>query len=194
MPIQAEWIRTVAPTTEPLTLTEIKAQVVAHQSDDDTILAAYGVVAREEAEGYMNRALFTQTWKLEQSDWADEMRLPMAAPLQSVSSVQYYDAAGTLAALASSAYIVDTTAIPGRVLRAPNQVWPALQADRAMRVVITYVCGWSAAAQIPERIKQGLRVHITASDMDRAGAESEASFAAARALWAPMRVYWRPPC
>src|SRR5262249_30226628 len=62
------------------------------------------------------------------------------------------------------------TTRPGSIVRAANTVWPTLQPDRyANSVFITYVVGWTTAASIPERIKQGMRLYITYCDVDRDG-------------------------
>jgi hypothetical protein len=53
----------------------------------------------------------------------------MAAPLQSVTTVKYYDASGVLQTLASTVYQVDTVSQPGRIVLAPTQIWPTVQAN-----------------------------------------------------------------
>jgi uncharacterized phiE125 gp8 family phage protein len=116
--------------------------------------------ARMLAEKYMGRGLLTQTWKYAQDVFTDEIRLPMAAPLQSVTSVKYYNTSGTLTTLASSAYLVDTLSEPGRIYLAPSQVWPSLQSDRPLAVEITYVVGWTDAGLIPGNIIDGLYLAI----------------------------------
>lgn len=116
--------------------------------------------ARGSAEQYMGRGLLTQTWKYAQDVFGDEIWLPMAAPLQSVTTVKYYDTAGNLATLASSVYVVDTLSEPGRIFLAPSQTWPSLQSGRALAVEITYVVGWTDPALIPPAIIDGLYLAI----------------------------------
>jgi uncharacterized phiE125 gp8 family phage protein len=194
--ISYDWTLVTPPATEPLSLAEAKQHAVIVQTDDDVLITAYIVAARQAAESYLGRGLLTQTWKLQLSAWADVIALPMAAPLQTVSSVQYYDQAGVLQTLATSFYVVDTTAEPGRILRAPNQILPFLQYDRVDAITITYVCGWMTSALVPESIKQGLRLYVAAADADRTGgdASSETARQAAAAVWRNAGpVYWRPP-
>ncbi len=195
-PIRAEWTLVTGPVQEPLTLDEAKAHCAISQDDDNALVNAYLMAARGAAEQYLNRALFTQTWKLQLSDFADVIWLPMAAPLQSVTSVQYYATDGTLTTLSGGTYMVDTTSEPGRITRAPNQVWPATQADRLVTVIVTYMCGWSSVDDIPELIKHGIRMAIAQADADRTGGtvEAAASGKAAAACWDMAgRVYWREP-
>lgn len=186
----------VAPSSEPLTTTEAKLHASISQSDEDTLIASYIVAARQAAEAYLGRGLFTQTRLCRVSTWADVVWLPMAAPLQSVTHIKYYAEDGTLTTLPSSAYVVDAVSEPGRVVRAPNQTWPTVQAERDMPIEITYVCGWSNVANIPELIKQGLRLHVAASEADRLGssADAKAALAQAQGYWAAYGpVYLRQP-
>lgn len=184
-----EWIQTLAPTIEPLSLAEAKAQLRIAHGDDDGLIGSYIGAVRQAAEDYLARGLLTQTWKLTGPAFADQMWLPMAAPLQSVSSVKYYDTAGVLQTLATTVYTVDTVSRPGRVVRAPLQTWPTVQSDRLSNPVeITYLVGWDAKEKIPERIRQGCRAYLgyleNRDDMNaRAAAES---------CWAD-RVFWKPP-
>lgn len=189
-----EWTRTIAPTQEPITLTEARAQARITHTSEDTLLRAYIQTAREYAETYMNRGLMTQTWKLTLPRFGDVMWLPMAAPLQSVTSVQYYDDDGTLQTLATTYYAVDTVSRPGRVVRKPDQSWPSVQWERVDAVIITYVVGWTAVTSIPERIKHGIRQYVTALDADREGLSEYAGQAmrAAEACWSD-RIEWMPP-
>lgn len=188
------WALVTGPTTEPITLADAKQQARITQPNDETIITEYIAAAREQAEEYMNRGLVTQTWQLTLDWWYDVMYLPRAAPLQSVTTVQYYDTTGTLQTLAASVYDVDLVSRPGRVVLKPNQVWPALQSTPyTPRVIITYVIGWTSAASIPERIKQGIRMYVAYLDSDREGLEdAEKARAAAEACWSD-RVYWIEP-
>jgi uncharacterized phiE125 gp8 family phage protein len=194
--IQTAWTThpTTAPMQEPLTLDEAKSHCSITQDDDNALVNAYLMAAREAAEQYMGRALFTQTRTLKLSDFADVIWLPYAAPLQSVTSVQYYDADGSQQTLSTTYYEVDTTCEPGRVIRKPDQDWPEVQSDKLMPVTITYVCGWSSVDSIPELIKQGMRLSIASMDQDRTGIDSSNSRRAAESLWSLAGcVHWREP-
>lgn len=149
-----DWIRTAEPATEPVTRTEAKLHCKVDVSADDALIDDAIAAARNWIEEYLSRALFTQTWTAVEDDWFEEMWLPRAAPLQSVTTLQYYAADGTLTTLSSSVYDTLTTGEPASIVRKPNQVWPALQSDRRARVIATYICGWDDVADIPKAIKQ----------------------------------------
>jgi uncharacterized phiE125 gp8 family phage protein len=194
--VECDWSLVTAPAQEPLSLDDAKLHSSVTQDDENLLIAAYITAARKACEGFLNRALFTQTWKLQLSAFADVVWLPMAAPLQSVTSVVYYDTAGTQTTLSSSNYIVDTTTTPGRIVRAVDVTWPSIQSDRLTgRVVITYVAGWSSVDDIPENLKQGIRLFVAYQNADRIGsADADASRRAAEALWmSEGQVFWRPP-
>lgn len=184
------------PAQEPITIDEARRQARIVGEESDGLLRSYIVTAREAAEQTLRRALFTQTWRYDVQEFDDVMPLPMAAPLQSVTHVKYYDANGTLQTLSASYYEVDTLATPGRIVRAPDVSWPALQADRRTgRVQITYVAGWATVASIPEKIKQGIRMYVTYLDADRDGMDAAATAAreSAAACWSD-EVHWVPWC
>ena len=192
----AEWMRTVDPASEPLTLSEAKLQIrtPSGQTADDALLYSYIRTARETAEDYMARGLFTQTWQLNLGGFYTTMLLPMAAPLQSVTTVQYYDTTGTLQTLSSTIYDVDTISRPGRITLAANQAWPGLQSDKRVgRVIVTYVVGWTTIDLIPERIKQGIRFYLGYLTHDREGLDDgQRAVKNAQACWSD-RVRWIEP-
>ena len=178
----SDWGLVAAPTEEPLTLDEAKQHCAISQDDDNALLVAYLQAAREAAEQALNRSLLTQTRRLRLSDFVDVIGLPMASPLQSVSSIAYYDEDGALQTLSTAAYVVDTTTEPGRVSLAPNQSWPAVQCGRDLPITVTYVAGWTSAEQVPELVKQGMRFFLASLEMDRLGGTAEAVAARTAAM------------
>lgn len=193
--IGCAWTLVTGPTVEPITIDQAKQQARIADLNSDGVLAGYISTAREAAEQTLNRGLLTQTWKLVLDGWANIIPLPMAAPLQSVTTVQYYDTTGTLQTLATSYYDIDTVSRPGRVVLKPDQTWPTLQSLRRNGAVeITYVVGWMTAVDVPERIKQGIKQYVTFLDADRDGLEPRALEAqqAAERCWVD-RISWTPP-
>jgi uncharacterized phiE125 gp8 family phage protein len=198
--MQVEWIRTVGPTGEPLSLDEAKQHLIIHQEDDNALVQGYVKAARDAAEDYLGHGLITQTYKATFQYFADVLWLPMAFPLQNDPAanpstapvVKYYDTAGTLQTLATTEYLVDTVSRPGRILRAPNKSWPSTQGDRLMGVEITYVVGWTAAASVPELIKHGMKIFLTGMEGQRG--DPTQSKKAAEACWSLAGIVrWIPP-
>lgn len=189
--MQADWTLVTGPTQEPISLAEAKQECRVDTDDENSRMYGYIRASRMDAEMYLNRGFYTQTWKLVQDDWSESIWLPMAAPLQSVTTVQYYNSAGTLTTATSSDYVVDTTTEPGRIVRAPNVTWPTLQADRHGAVIVTYIVGWTSVALIPEQIKQGIAVLV--QWRHERMADPEKFKAALRCLDFAGRVSWRAP-
>lgn len=147
MPNQNQWslVRTVEPTSEPVTVEQLRAQTRVTISDDDSSLLAYLQAARHFAEVYQNRQLCTATYRLK-LDWFPSwtIKLPFS-PLQSVSSITYLDTGGSTQTLDSSLYLVDTDSAPGRITPAYTKIWPVTRIQM-QSVTITYVAGYATGA------------------------------------------------
>lgn len=148
------------PSTEPVTLAELKAQarVDTDITDDDSMLTAYGVAARQQCEQILGRALITQTWArvIDCFPWTEiELGMP---PVSAITSITYIDTAGATQTLSSSAYVLDPTGEePGFVLPAYGYTWPTTL-DTAGAVTVTFTCGYGAAAAVPEPIKLWIKM------------------------------------
>jgi uncharacterized phiE125 gp8 family phage protein len=150
--IPTSLVRSVAPTDEPVALAALKLHLRVDVDDDNAQILRMLAGVRGYIETYLNRALLTQTWVYTLDAFADEMALPMAAPLQSVTSVKYYDTSGVQQTLSTAYYHIDAASLPARLVLAPTKVWPSLQAQRTRPVEITYVVGWESEDDIPGEI------------------------------------------
>jgi uncharacterized phiE125 gp8 family phage protein len=193
--IGCSWTLSTAPALSAVTVEEAKGHLRITDTMGDGVVAQMVAAATEEAEQYMGRGLLTQSWTLVLDWFANEIPLPMAAPLQSVTSVKYYDDDGTQQTLATTYYGIDTVSRPGRVVLKPDQSWPSVQSERRNgRVEIIYVVGFTSAELVPDRIKQGIRQFVAYLDLDRDGLEPLALNArqAAERCWSD-RIVWTPP-
>lgn len=148
--------RTVAPTAAAVTRDQVRAQCNVVADDDDELIDDLIAAATELVESDANLALLTQTYQLTRRCWlAGEWQELPRPPLQSVTAVTYYDANEVSQTYAASNYYVDT-------FRRPGLLWLAAAADRpplATRpdaVTITYVAGYSSAANLPQRAKRAI--------------------------------------
>lgn len=149
------------PSFEPATLAEAKQHCRVDISDDDTLITGLISAARAYLEHAFGRAIAAQTIQLNLAEFPGASRQnPRAAiriprpPLASVTSVQYYDAAGTLTTLSAAEYQVDTLREPGELVVKPGGEWPETEEDRVGAVQVTYVAGVATAGAIDARIKQ----------------------------------------
>lgn len=153
-----------APAEEPLTLADAKVHLRLEHDADDLVVSGLIQAARHYVERAIGRSLVTQTWDLTLDDFyagsarGDVIALPRG-PVQSVTSISYYDSAGTLTVLSSSLYLVDITNEPARVSPAYGSVWPSTQ-SRMNAVIVRYVTGFGLATAVPGDLKAALRLLV----------------------------------
>jgi len=168
---------TVPPSAEPVTLTEAKQQARIDTTADDTLVTNLIIGARQWVEKYTARALITQTWQMwidlwpaATELWWDGVRqgpvtgldqistinLPRA-PLQSVTSVQYFDDSDNATVWSASNYFVDTIREPGRLALRQGATWP-VPSRLTNGIMVEYVAGYGdAGSAVPETIKTAIR-------------------------------------
>src|SRR5262245_43660746 len=115
-----------APTVEPISLEQAKAHLRVDHSDDDAIISTYIKAARyavDGKDGYLGRALVTQTWELVIDQFpANEIKIPLP-PLQTVNSVNYDNSDGFGQLVAADQYYVDNVSEPGWIVPVSSG-WP----------------------------------------------------------------------
>lgn len=172
-------VRTVAPASEPVTADDLRAHLRETSSGlGDTEANGLIAEARELIEEDTGLALITQTWLLVLDRWPaapepwwdgvrqmaiTELSQPCRVvelpryPLQSVSGVSVYDAAGSATAVAvADVFDVDVYQKPGRLALKQGQTWPIALRD-TNGVQITYVAGYGASgASVPAALKRAV--------------------------------------
>jgi uncharacterized phiE125 gp8 family phage protein len=149
-----------APTEEPVSRTEAKLHCKVDITTDDTLIDGLIVAARQLVEAHVRRALVTQTWDLYLDYFPSEDRHDYGSivvpnpPLVSVTSVKYYDDAGTLQTLSASGYRV-LAGTPGRIAPAHLNDWPDAR-EHPDAVVARYVAGYGAASAVPQSLRQAI--------------------------------------
>ncbi len=150
-------VRTVAPAVDLVTAAEVKAQCRIDTSDDDTLIAALIAAATSYVDGYsgiLGRALVNQTWaqKFPSFPGGAVLGLPLA-PVQSITSITYYDSDNASQTLASSVYALLDDELGPHVALQVDQSWPSAY-SRADAVTVTFVAGYGAAASaVPAAIR-----------------------------------------
>ena len=123
----------------------------------DPLVALFIKAARQHAETYLHRKLITQTLDLHLDAFPCwEICLP---PLQSVTSITYYDTDGMLQTLAADQYFVDTTTESARITPSYGNVWPIAR-WRYNAVTVRFVAGYGVAADVPDCIKHWMMLRI----------------------------------
>jgi len=149
------------PTSEPLTLQEVKTHLRVDGEADDSLINSLILSARQYAEKFQSRALLTQTWELTLDHFpAMPFRLPLP-PLQSVDEISYTDYAGNTTVIDAADYVVDTASFLGRIDHAFGKYWPSVTLRPINGVKITFTAGYGdTAADVPDMTKQAMKVLI----------------------------------
>lgn len=189
--------RTTTP-AEFLSLAELKQHLRIDHAYEDATVDLYRFVAMQALDGrdgYLNRAVCTQTWQWELPEfpYGRELHFPLP-PLQSVTSIQYYDADNALQTFDAANYLVHSSAHVGYVKLIPSAAWPATY-ERDNAVKVTFVAGYGAPRDVPHPIKAAAKLLAARlyanrgdgddsknADGDRAMVETE------RRLLAPYRL------
>lgn len=142
-----------APTSEPVSVAELKAHLRVTATADDAYLGSLITAAREYAEQQTGRALAAQTRETTADAFPRSGVLPLGyAPAVSISSVKYLDVEGVEQTLESSVYAIDTRSEPGALLLAVGKSWPDTAAiPSAVRV--QYTCGAASSESLKLAIK-----------------------------------------
>jgi len=193
------WYRSVEPTDLPLEIDAVKLNRRVDDNDEDAAYERRIRAATEYAESRIGRGLLTQTWVYQQDYFTREWLLPMAAPLQSVSSVKYYDPDGVQQTLATSVYLVDSSSELGRITLAPGESWPSIQSDRPLAVQTTYVVGWTDSDLIPQMVLEAMLLFIGDRDEHRENTVIGTGYTVQQMpygtdqMLAPFARQWYPP-
>ena len=149
------------PTEEPVTLEDAKHHLKVDTEDDDLYVMTLIKASREYAETVTHRALINQTWKVYLDDWPDEdyIQLPFP-PLSSVSHIKYTDCNSSQVTVSTSSYDFDTVSEPGRIVLAYGETWPSVTLHPTNPIEIQFVCGYGTPDDIPEGIKQAMKIDM----------------------------------
>lgn len=150
------YIVTVPPASEPLSLTEVKTWLKISGSDEDDLLSSLIAAAREAGEKYCGVGFGSQTVTEKFPD-LDQCGMALSvSPVIAVSSISYKDTAGDTQTLSTSYYGVDTQRKPGMIYPIPYKLFP-LTYDTPDAVTVTYTAGYTT---IPDAVKTAMLLMI----------------------------------
>jgi uncharacterized phiE125 gp8 family phage protein len=150
-----------APLEEPISLADAKLHLRETRDSQNAIITALIAVARRQVESITRRALITQTWDLHLDAFpaaGQAIEIPLSPPA-SVESITYVDADGVTQTWDAADYTVDTVTEPGRIVPAYNESYPSTR-DVFNAVTVRFTAGYGAAADVPEGLKQAMRLLI----------------------------------
>ena len=149
------------PASEPITLAEAKAHLRVDTSDDDALINALVVAARECAEQWLRRALLTTTFRLNADSFPiGGITITLDnSPVQSVTSIKYDTETTDDVVFDPSNFNTDLVTEPSRIVLVDGGTWPETKiAPNVVRV--EYVSGYASASVIPQPIIQGMLLMI----------------------------------
>lgn len=135
-----------AATAYPVTLAEAKAHCRVDDSADDTTVQILLQAATDHIERYAGRAIMTQTWELTLDAFSDTIMLPKG-PVQSITSVKYFDTAGAEQTVSAANYTLDAASDPQWLVKAADYSWPATL-DGVNMVKVRFVAGEETAPDV----------------------------------------------
>lgn len=192
----AAWTITTAPPAEPLTTAEAKQHLRVDVPDEDDLIDAYVLAARQHVEEVTGRALITtELTALYRGFPSDDLALELPrAPVQQVSAVRYTVKDGTTSTLPPSAYEVDADGEPGRVLLAPDESWPTDELRQPNPVEVDFTAGYGdAGSDVPGPIRSYMRLLLGALYENREQTVTGtivSELGMAQSLLVPYRVFW----
>lgn len=129
------------------------AELTTLSTVEDTLLTRMLAACRKAIEGRVDRQFCTATWRMHMNRFPCErvIRLPRP-PLQSVTSVKYYDTAGTLQTFDSASYRALAYREPGQIALRDGYTWPSTISEPDA-VQIEFVAGYGAADDVDDRAK-----------------------------------------
>lgn len=143
-----------APTEEPVTATEAKQYLAVDHSADDALIASLIAAARQEAERVAARSFVTQTVDLLLSGWPCDGRILLEyPPVQSVTSITYYDEDNVAHTMPAADYITVIDTNPPLIVLAKDASWPDETLRSVSPIRVRYQAGYGAAAAVPARYK-----------------------------------------
>lgn len=162
---------------EPIGLEEAENFLRIDSEPDVTMITDMIITARKQAENITGRQLITATWEWRLDhfpggcgcggpfcrDHRGQMLEVPKPPLQAVVSLKYLDAAGEEQPLTEGTdFVVDTYAEPARIAPAYGCQWPSTQpVFNAVR--LQFIAGYGDAdTDVPEPIRNWLKVVIGA--------------------------------
>jgi uncharacterized phiE125 gp8 family phage protein len=148
------------PVLEPLTLSEVKANLHIDHADDDAVLTEALADARQWVEDRVQRKLMPQTWEFVIDYFPEhEIKLPLR-PVLSITSIKYDDADGSEQTIPDTDYYLDDASDDAWLFPNADAAWPTDLIDAVNAVRIRFVAGYASAGLVPGSIKRAIHLKI----------------------------------
>ena len=146
------------PTSEPVTLEEVKSHLRVISDDDNTLITSLIKQAREYCESYQNRKYVTQTIEGYLDKFpSGSIEFDNCSPVKSITSVKYTDYEGVELTVDSLNYSLDDVSYINKIDLAYGKSWPSDALKPTNGVKVTFVAGYEV---VPETVKWAMLIHI----------------------------------
>lgn len=149
--------------TDNIADASLGAGVPSTNTTSDPMLSMLITAARRVAENMTGRSFITQTWERVLDVFpSKEIEIGML-PIQSITTVKYYDTDGVLQTMAAADYVLEPDTLPGWLLPAYGVSWPSTY-DMAQAVIIRFVAGYgSAGLAVPAEVRMWISAQVAAA-------------------------------
>lgn len=157
----------IAPTATPpaLTIDEAKLHLRVEESAEDALILSLIVAATAAAEHETGRKLVTQTWQAWLPGWPDAATIALAQTPASAVVIKYDDPAGVQQTLPDADYVLIAGDVPAIIRTSP--AWPGVSSASPYPVRLTVTAGYGAAPNVPEPIRQWIKLRLGTMYMQR---------------------------
>jgi uncharacterized phiE125 gp8 family phage protein len=132
-----------APSPEPITAAQVKAQCRIDGTDEDTLIDTYIKAARAHIEAMCGVRFAARTGVVFKCDsFCDFEKFP-EAPVTSITSISYVDTEGATQTLSTDVYELRADGLTVSIALKYNQTWPAIQPGS--RITVTVAMGYATA-------------------------------------------------
>lgn len=151
-----------APEATPVSVAELKTHCRITFDEDDTYVEALLAAAIIHLEGITRRKFITQKWELFLDCWPGgaEIILPYG-DCSAVDSVVYKDRDGNPTTWDASNYVVDTDSVPGRIVIAYDESWPAETLYEVNPISVTFDTGYgTVGTDVSEALRHAIKILV----------------------------------
>lgn len=151
------------PASETLTLSKANSylKIDSDCTSDDDFVTYLIQTAREFCEKIQNKSYLTQTLDLALDKWPykDYIELPRP-PIQSVTSIKYYDINDVEYTFSSDNYDFDDYSYVPKVVLKYNTYFPSTTLRPTNSIIVRYVAGYTSSDNVPATVIQAMYLLI----------------------------------
>lgn len=147
------------PAAEPITIDQAKAHLRVDSGDENALITALIIAARERAEGHTGRALITQTLELTLDEFPGSIIEIPRAPVLAITSVKAINTANAETTMSADDYLLDIGT--GRLSLADDASWPDVTLRPIGGVKVRFTAGYGTdGSAVPAVIRQAMLLMI----------------------------------